>query len=944
MKKKLFIKLILAFLIWSTPFVLAGSNSIPTANEVRSWMISLSDPDISGLEKQQLTARIYYNLDIYRAAAMNDPKAFRPNDNIVKKFQKYRSQMILDVIEKTNLKYRSKYGFNIRGPVIPFSYNNIFSDDDIILSSKHEGRVLEGLFNESLDEVMQKRANISFGKLDRTRIDINGLSWDMSVKAGATRNFFHPEKYINAESGFANQRKLMSGKLFVAEFDTTGRLRAASTKVARDKLLALETDKPLKIKGLPVDIGTASMMDYQRMATMHRIKNFDLPQGATGRIKSTYFSQKTAQFIRNQKYTERLVGDIEDLSAKLKENGSITRTPPEIKKWSVDIGYAKRIRKCLSIGQLSSVLQERYQGLKILNNGIVNFEELKKAMVDFQNLQLKMMNEMVAVGQKLEAPKMLEWIREGGITNKQKMRQRLALRYAPYDDKEIRKILRSLEDSGMNSKDYAFFESVLTDDVKKVRKYANEVRKAMGTDGGFEALQNKKTFTGLFANWMEPSNPRDMLMTELEMRSPHLSEFKQKMFSSPSGKSLYRFSKTKLGKALNIDTILDDSKAGKSTMAIMMTLSFYRAYQSGGTQKGMKAVGLAAFEMIPLVSGVLRISEGEYKNAIKEFVCDFVPPVALARLAFAGLGYAGQTAKADFTERLWEAQALEALENILDDDDFEQTDMGYYRFKDRNNVLELMHEIAPGFGGPWAKLSSLVLPQIEALMSKNKEVETNLAAMETIFYLDPALYLDPATSDIKRFTQKIRKEGIPPQGKTSATVRTLAKLIMRNEEIRAKLRVVVMNQFLNRIEKFYNRKIGNQDDAPEASKVKERKTWAIALLKKDNRKAKKHLNKYLHRKIDSALNDHIKMVKAIDSTAKHGFLEKFTVWLNSFDPETFRNEKIHQYDLKITPNERIDLEQLLMRVIESYRAYIKKLQKMSNWNKDTNSISLKTYI
>jgi hypothetical protein len=47
------------------------------------------------------------------------------------------------------------------------------------------------------------------------------------------------------------------------------------------------------------------------------------------------------------------------------------------------------------------------------------------------------------------------------------------------------------------------------------------------------------------------------------------------------------------------------------------------------------------------------------------------PPVALARLAFAGLGYAGQTAKADFTERLWEAQALEALENILDDDDFE---------------------------------------------------------------------------------------------------------------------------------------------------------------------------------------------------------------------------------------------------------------------------------
>ena len=48
------------------------------------------------------------------------------------------------------------------------------------------------------------------------------------------------------------------------------------------------------------------------------------------------------------------------------------------------------------------------------------------------------------------------------------------------------------------------------------------------------------------------------------------------------------------------------------------------------TREGLKAVALTMFEMIPFVASVLRFSEGEGKQAFKEFCMDIMPPVALA--------------------------------------------------------------------------------------------------------------------------------------------------------------------------------------------------------------------------------------------------------------------------------------------------------------------------
>jgi hypothetical protein len=132
---------------------------------------------------------------------------------------------------------KMKYGKALKAPVIPFSYNNIMSDDDIITGSGKTGQIMEKLYAESLDEIIRERAGRPMSPADRVRVDVNGLAWDMTQK-GALDNFWHKEKYINPQSGYANQEKLLAvgdNHKLAQVFTEQARFKDLNNSLARHK-------------------------------------------------------------------------------------------------------------------------------------------------------------------------------------------------------------------------------------------------------------------------------------------------------------------------------------------------------------------------------------------------------------------------------------------------------------------------------------------------------------------------------------------------------------------------------------------------------------------------------------------------------------------------------------------------------------------------------------
>ena len=171
-----------------------ASSRAPTAQELHDMMGKLSDPGISDVDKKKITAVVFYHEAVYRYEVLlgNMPEA----DANVKAFLEAKTQMHLDIAQRMNVKYKNKTGGNLKAPIIPFSYNNILSDDDIILGSGKIGAEMEPLYNESLDDFMKEHINRPMSAGDRQRVDVNGLAWDMT-QDDAFRNFKHHEKYIN---------------------------------------------------------------------------------------------------------------------------------------------------------------------------------------------------------------------------------------------------------------------------------------------------------------------------------------------------------------------------------------------------------------------------------------------------------------------------------------------------------------------------------------------------------------------------------------------------------------------------------------------------------------------------------------------------------------------------------------------------------------------------
>ncbi len=101
------------------------------------------------------------------------------------------------VARRMNAIYYMKTWKNLKAPIIPFGYKNIHSDDDLITGSGKAGKMMEDLYVEALDQHIKEHAMRPMTEMDRHRVDVNGLAWNMTQE-GALENFWHKENFENA--------------------------------------------------------------------------------------------------------------------------------------------------------------------------------------------------------------------------------------------------------------------------------------------------------------------------------------------------------------------------------------------------------------------------------------------------------------------------------------------------------------------------------------------------------------------------------------------------------------------------------------------------------------------------------------------------------------------------------------------------------------------------
>lgn len=895
-----------------------ATSRAPTAQELHDMMGKLADPNVSEIDKKKITAVVFYHEDVYRREVLlgNMPEA----DANVKAFLEAKTQMHLDIMQRMNVKYKNKTGANLKAPIIPFSYNNILSDDDIILGSGKIGAQMEPLYNDSLDDFMKEHINRPMSAGDRQRVDVNGLAWDMT-QDNAFSNFKHQEKYINPQSGFANQSKLLEAKdPQVYTFDDNGKLVKLPPDKARDAIKTLIVEKPLEIPGVNMEKGTGSMSDFLRMADIHQVK---FKQG-----KVT--PEEVAQFIRNQKYTDRVEGDYRAVAAA--DNPQLTA------EFSEFLETSKKIRKEVTVKGVAKILQEQYKIPIIDEHGIINFDKLTEAMKTHQLKQLNdAMPKLMGAVMQDEAFKMVKWLREGG--NKVLLRKQLALTYAPISDERIKKIMQNFEVMGLAPDDKAFFKNILEKDTKQIRRYADlleipteELTKHLKLEGANMAV----------VDIIETKNVKVRALTDALGKRPGGSKFRQ-------------FLRSRTAAALNLDTMLEGSPSEKAFSWGVMILACSRAYSASQNEtEGLKAMGMALFETIPLVSATLRFSELEFREAFKELAMDIFPPLALAQLGFTVLGYTAQTAVDSLAEGAWDKITREAMRE-LNDSDFEKTESGYYRLKNRESYLEYLKEVSAGMGRV-VKLASLIEPEVDALMSRHPEVKNNEAALYTILWLegvklqavDTPYNPQAAMTNwaMKEFAQAVNKwltglsieqlkrrvyeEGLLAKGQASNVERVASKIILDNLSIRATLYTQALHQFIDRIEKRYNELKGELKASCNEGGVLSRGMEIISGPSDicDPSAIIAQTMAIIKRDYESAAVEIQESPWGIEEL-KRGYGERV---------EYLRNYK------SASDITELDLRKEMQRVIDEFREFIERLKLGVSFYKEYQSLNLKAYI
>ena len=461
--------------------------------------------------------------------------------------------------------------------------------------------------------------------------------------------------------------------------------------------------------------------------------------------------------------------------------------------------------------------------IKIIDsNGVVDLKKLTEAMQLHQQRQLtQVMPELTGAVMRNEAYKMVQWIKGEPINSAKRLllRKQLALTCAALNDGQLNKIAADLEKMDIDEADKAFLRRAVVDDSHQIKRYARlmdlpseDLAKMLKIDGDNVAVV-------------------DFVIS----KNAKVTRLVDAISSRPGGSRFKEFLRSKTAKALNLDVMLGESTRGEKIMTwSLLILAATRAFNAANsTEEGLKKVGTVMFEMIPFVASAVRFSEGEFKESFKEFCMDVLPPLALANVAFMALNYAGETAKDSWKETVWEGLVREALRD-LNEDDFEKTETGYYRLKNRAEYLEFLEDVAPGMGRV-AKLASMVEPEVEARMSRDSTVKNNNAALYTLQYLEEIdLYLlrvrYAKQFDLEQIKNRVWEKGMPPSGAGSPVERVAAKIILDNLAVRAGIYTEVLESFIDRIERRYNELKGEMEEDFDPSAII---SETMAILKRD---------------------------------------------------------------------------------------------------------------
>ena len=426
-----------------------------SAEDLDNMMKKLLDPGLPNIEKKRITGILFYHQPIYRKAVLEGK--FVDKSPHVMAFLEQKKVMQADVIQRIGINYKNKYGHAPKQPIIPFGYNSIQSDDDIILGTGKTGRKLEPLYNEALNEVMQETVGRPMSADMRKKVDVNGLAWNMTQDA-AHIDFDHPEKYINPQSGYANQRKLIEdaykGKVTVYAFDDNGKMLTLNIADSVEEIKRLDVGKTLDIPGIDATRGSGSMSDFLRMAEKHGIK-----------FKGKVTTEQIGQFIRNQKYSNRVIGDYTDI---LEAEAKLS------KQYGDFIDLSRKLREATTIGEVASLLGSSYGTEILIPGGGVDYDVLTSVMMKHQNKQLStVLPKMIAEVTSTEAYKIAKYIKTASKGNRLILRKQMALTYAPMTDTNIEKITKRIDKMpDIDVADKKFIKSIIKGDSRQIRRYA----------------------------------------------------------------------------------------------------------------------------------------------------------------------------------------------------------------------------------------------------------------------------------------------------------------------------------------------------------------------------------------------------------------------------------------------------------------------------------------
>ena len=758
----------------------AGRAKTPSALDIDELMKKLSDPRLSEANKQRITAVVFYHQDVYRRAVLNgDFDAKSPH---VQEFLKRKTQMQLDVIERMGQKFKNRYGRPPKQPIIPFSYNNILSDDDIITGTGDIGRNLEPLYNEALDDIIQERAGRPMTDLDRHRVDVNGLAWNMTLD-GAIEDINHPEKYINPQGGYGNKAKLTqaaeAGKVAAYSFDDSGRLVKLDQNGTVRAVEQLAVDSGLKVPGIDAEVGSGAMSDYYRMAQKHGVA----VKGANMTVDDV------GSFIRNQKYTERLSGAYDDV---FQADNKLSDEYRHFLDTSADI------RKQTNVREVARILQDAYHIDIIGRGGDLDFNKLAEAITFHERRQLELvMPKMIAAVTQTEAYKIIQHLKTASAGQRRELRKRLAITYAPLEQKALDTITEQINRMPVDEADKAFRLKVLQEDTAQVKQYAKVIGMPVGD----------------FANSLKIKGDNMAVVDLIESKDVTVRKLSQAMDAAKGGSRFRKFLKTRTAAALNLDVLLDTSRENRGSFLFQWGLIYVaasRAYNASQSRtEGLQKVGRVMFEMVPFVAASLRASEGDMREASKEFMMDVMPPLGLASLAVTFFDYAIQEGVINpFTEgQLDELAARMARE--FGDAEFEKTDVnGLYRLRNKQQVFEYLDEVSDGLGRI-AKLPALLSRQVDAIVSRNTEYQTNEAALAACRWFENfdeeaigKKYSQGMT--LTQFKERVYEQGIPGAESASPVERVAARIILDNKRIRKEAFEKLLINFVWRIERVYN--------------------------------------------------------------------------------------------------------------------------------------------